>query len=47
METITISRKEYEELRRKAEIDYELVGKVKRSLEDLKHGRIREWKKAS
>jgi len=45
METVTISKKEYEELRKKAEIDYELVGKIKRSLEDLKHGRIKEWKK--
>ena len=47
METVTISKKEYEELRKKAEIDYELVGKIKRSLEDLKHGRIKEWKKTN
>ena len=25
-------------------IDTELVDKIKRSLEDIKHGRIREWK---
>ncbi len=25
-------------------IDTELVNKIKRSLEDIKHGRIKEWK---
>ena len=25
-------------------IDTELIGQVKRSLEDIKHGRIKEWK---
>ena len=25
-------------------IDTELVDKIKRSLEDIKHGRIKEWK---
>jgi len=25
-------------------IDAELVDKIKRSLEDIKHGRIKEWK---
>jgi len=44
VETVTISKEEYEELRKKAEIDEELVGKIKRSLEDIKHGRISEWK---
>jgi len=34
-------------LKKKAEIDYELVAKIKRSLEDLKHGRIKEWKKTN
>ncbi|MBX4196145.1 hypothetical protein KW805_00985 [Candidatus Pacearchaeota archaeon] len=44
-ETVIISKKEYEELKRKAEIDYELVEKIKRSFEDIKHGRIKEWRK--
>lgn len=26
-------------------IDTDLVDKIKRSLEDIKHGRIKEWKK--
>lgn len=47
METVTISKVEYENLKRKAqeaEVDYELVEKIRRSLEDVKHGRISEWK---
>ena len=44
METVTIPRKEYEALKKKAEIDLELVEKIKRSLEDIKLGRITEWK---
>lgn len=44
METVTIPKKEYQQLKKKAEIDWELVQKVKRSFEDIKHGRIREWK---
>lgn len=47
MQTVTISKKEYEELKRKSEIDYELVGKIKRSLEDIKQGRVKEWKKTN
>lgn len=44
METITIQKKEYERLKREAEVDMDLVNKIKRSLEDIKHGRIKEWK---
>ncbi len=44
METVTIPKKEYEELKKKAEVDWGLVEKIKRSLEDIKHGRITEWK---
>lgn len=47
METVTISKAEYENLKKKvqeAEVDYELVEKIRRSLEDVKHGRISEWK---
>lgn len=43
-EKITISRKEYEDLKRKAEIDYELVEKMRRAFEDIKHVRVRRWK---
>ena len=44
METITIPKSEYMRLKKMAEIDMKLVEKVKRSLEDIKHGRIKEWK---
>tara|TARA_Y100000310_G_C20595490_1_gene770288 strand:+ start:1219 stop:1362 length:144 start_codon:yes stop_codon:yes gene_type:complete len=47
METIVIGKEEYEELKRKAEIDEELLIKLIRGLEDIKAGRIREWKKSN
>ncbi|MFH1390846.1 MAG: hypothetical protein ABIH20_00870 [Candidatus Diapherotrites archaeon] len=46
METVTISKKEYETLKRNATVDNELVQSIKRSLEDIKEGRISEWKPA-
>ncbi|MBI4451191.1 hypothetical protein HY642_04405 [Candidatus Woesearchaeota archaeon] len=47
METITITKAEYERLKDLAEVDWELVDKIKRSLEDIKHGRVTEWKPSS
>lgn len=44
METVTIPKGEYEKLKKNAEVDWELVEKIKKSLEDVKHGRITEWK---
>ncbi|HLC86086.1 MAG TPA: hypothetical protein VJG30_02285 [Candidatus Nanoarchaeia archaeon] len=44
METVTISKKEYEKLKKKTEVDWELVNHLKRSFKDIKNGRIREWK---
>jgi len=44
METVTISKQEFEKLKKESEIDFGLVSKIKRSLEDIKHGRIKEWK---
>ena len=44
METVTITKSEYEKLKKKSQVDSELVCKIKRSLEDIKHGRIKEWK---
>jgi hypothetical protein len=56
METITIPKREYKELKQKAEmveelkketeIDFELVRKIKRGLEDIKHCRVKEWKRS-
>ncbi len=44
---MTIPRKEYERLKEAAEVDVALVRKIKRSLEDVKAGRVREWKGSS
>ena len=44
METVTIPKKEYEKLKKEAQIDWEVVAKFRRAMEDVKHGRIREWK---
>lgn len=41
---ITIPESKYLELKRKAELDEELLIKLIRGLEDIKAGRIREWK---
>lgn len=43
-ETVTIPMEEYKRLRKEAEIDMELVNKIKRGLEDIKQGRVKEWK---
>jgi len=47
METITIPKQVYKELRRKADIDESLLIKLVRGLEDIKAGRIKLWKKFS
>ncbi len=44
METVTISKEEYVELKRHKEVDEELIKKLIKSLEDVKAGRIKEWK---
>ena len=41
---VTIPQKEYEELKKATEVDQELVEKLKRSFEDIKHNRLTEWK---
>ena len=48
-ETVTILKQEKNHSKRKSksskeEIDWEFVNKIKASLEDIKHGRIMEWK---
>ena len=47
METVTIQKKEYAKLKKQAqesEVDWEMVAKFQRAFEDIKHGRITEWK---
>ena len=41
METITISKEEYERLKKIESADHHLIGQLVESLEDAKHGRIR------
>ena len=43
METITIPKLEYETLKKKAELDEDLLIKLIRGLEDIKEGRIKPW----
>ena len=47
METITISKEEYFELKKKADLDEELLIKLINGLEDIKHGRVKEWKRSN
>jgi len=42
-ETVCISKEEYELLKKKAEVDDELLEKIAKGLEDIKAGRVREW----
>jgi len=44
MDTVTIPKAEYERLKRLEKVDWELVESFKRSLEDVKEGRIRRVK---
>ncbi len=42
METVTISKEEYEELKKKTEVDEELLHELVQGLNDVKAGRIKE-----
>lgn len=42
-ETVTIPKKEYEKLKEAMEIDFELLSKIVKGLEDIKAGRVKEW----
>lgn len=43
METVTIPKEEYETLKKKADLDEDLLVKLIRGLEDIKAGRIKPW----
>ena len=45
-ETVTIPKEEYESLKKKAEIDDDLLLSLVRGLEDIRAGRIKLWKKS-
>ena len=42
-ETVTISRKEYEDLKKLKELDYDLMRQFSNSLQDLKKGRFKRF----
>ena len=44
METVTISKEEYEQLRKKSEIDEELLYELVQGLKDIKAGNIKRVK---
>ncbi|MBW2977140.1 hypothetical protein KY347_06885 [Candidatus Woesearchaeota archaeon] len=44
--TVTIPKEEYEMLKKKAEIDEDLLFSLVKGLEDIRTGRIKPWKKA-
>jgi len=44
-ETVTIPKDEYESLKKKAEIDEDLLLSLVRGLEDIRAGRIKPWKR--
>ena len=46
-ETVTIPKEEYESLKKKAEIDEDLLLSLVRGLEDIKAGRIKPWNKST
>jgi len=43
-EMVQVPKEEYDRLKEMSQIDWELVEKIKNSLEDVKHGRITEVK---
>ncbi|MEK6826392.1 MAG: hypothetical protein AABX08_02415 [Nanoarchaeota archaeon] len=45
METITIPKEEYKKMKKKADLSDSLLTKLVRGLEDIRAGRIKEWKK--
>ena len=44
METVTITKSEFEELKRKAEVDEELLQELIQGLKDIKAGRVKRVK---
>jgi len=45
METVTIPKREYESLKKKAKLDEELLISLIKGLEDIRVRRIKPWKK--
>ena len=47
METVTIPKEEYENLKEKAEVDESLLISLVKGLEDIKAGRVKPWKRTT
>ena len=47
MEKIAVKKKEYFQLKKKAELNNELLTKLVKGLEDIRYGRIKLWKKST
>ena len=47
METVTIPKSEYEKLKKKAEVDEDLLLSLVKGLEDIKAGRIKPWNRTA
>lgn len=45
--TVTISKEEYVKLKKCEETEKELLVSLVKGLEDIQHGRIKPWKKAT
>lgn len=45
METVTIVKERYKEMKEKAKLNDELLTKLIRGLEDVRQGRIKPWKR--
>ena len=43
MATVTISKVEYERLKKMEQVDTELLVKIVKGLEDIRAGRIKKW----
>ena len=46
METVTIPKQEYKLLKKKAQVDDDLLKKLVEGLEDFRHGRFKVFKKS-
>lgn len=43
METVVISKREYERLKRLEEIDMELLSELIEGFKDIREGRLKQW----
>lgn len=47
METISIPSEKFMELKKRAELNEELLIKLVRGLEDIRNGRVKPWRKST